>query len=340
MNDLQTVLIVDDEPAVRDLMARWAVSLGLRASTAANADEALATLRTRQYDLAVIDVMMPGHDGLWLAAALHREHPHTAVVLATAYTDLLTTDEAQERPLADLLIKPFQRDRFSLAVDRGRQWRKRVLEELRWHGVLTMEVRDRTVRICAEIQQRVANGATDIDALASFVWEQTPETAAHAERVARYAQSVAREMGVHNPGDRTLAIAAQFHDVGKAAMPTALLSKPSPLTLGEIAVMQLHVEMGAEILEAMPSLAHAAPFVLASHEWFSGGGYPARVSGAQIPLISRIIAAVDAYDAMTQDRSYRSRLDAPDAIGELMRCTPTQFDPDVVTAFLAILGRH
>src|SRR6266540_973113 len=118
MTALSSVLIVDDEPAVRDLMARWVTSLGLRPKTAASADEALEALREQHCDLAVIDVMMPGHDGLWLATQLQRDHPHTAVVIATAYTDLLDGD-SQQRPIADMLIKPFQRDRFALAVDRS-----------------------------------------------------------------------------------------------------------------------------------------------------------------------------------------------------------------------------
>ena len=126
---MTSVLIVDDEPAVRDIMARWVTALGLEPRTAANADEALATLRTHHYDLAVIDIMMPGHDGLWLATQLQRDHPHTAVVIATAYSDLLEGD-APDRPIADVLVKPFQRERFALAVDRGRQWRKEALEEL------------------------------------------------------------------------------------------------------------------------------------------------------------------------------------------------------------------
>src|SRR4051794_41643424 len=84
MTPLTSVLIVDDEPAVRDLMSRWVTSLGLRAQTASNADEALASMRLRHYDLAVIDVMMPGRDGLWLAAQLRREHPPTAGGLGPA----------------------------------------------------------------------------------------------------------------------------------------------------------------------------------------------------------------------------------------------------------------
>ena len=147
MTPLTSVLIVDDEPAVRDLMSRWVSALGLQPRPQASAAEALATLRTQHYDLAVIDVMMPGHDGLWLANEVQRDHPHTAVVIATAYTELLD-GEAQHPPIADFLIKPFQRERFALAVDRGRQWRKQALEEMHWHAVLSIELRDRAAAIC------------------------------------------------------------------------------------------------------------------------------------------------------------------------------------------------
>ena len=339
MTPLTSVLIVDDEPAVRDLMARWVSALGLRPQTAANAAEALATLRTQQYDLAVIDVMMPGHDGLWLANEVHRDHPHTAVVIATAYTELLD-GEAQQQPVADFLIKPFQRERFALAVDRGRQWRKQTLEEMHWHAMLSIELRDRAADICAQLQERAAAGENESDALLALAAERMPDTAEHGERVARFAYSVAREMGVLLDVGPELTIGARFHDIGKIAIPEALLSKPSPLTEGEKAIVRQHVDVGAEILQATQTLASAAPIVGASHEWFNGGGYPWKLAGDEIPLASRIIAVVDAYDAMTQHRAYRVSLDSTDAVNELLRCCPTQFDPEVVAAFLAVLGRH
>jgi putative nucleotidyltransferase with HDIG domain len=339
MTPLTTVLIVDDEPAVRDLMARWVTALGLRPQTAANADEALASLRLHHYDLAVIDVMMPGHDGLWLANEVQRDHPNTAVVIATAFTELLEGD-AQQRPIADFLIKPFQRERFALAVDRGRQWRKQALEEVQWHAVLSLELRDRAQQFSTILGERAVQGISETDALMELAMERIPETAAHGERVARYAQSVAREMGLEEELGPGLVNAARFHDIGKAAMPDALLSKPGPLTPGEMAIMRQHVDVGAEILDATRTLDQAADAVRASHEWFSGGGYPRKIAGEAIPLASRIIAAVDAYDAMTQDRAYRARFDSSDAVAELLRCCPTQFDPRVVNAFLAVLGRH
>ena len=339
MTPMTSVLIVDDEPAVRELMSRWVASLGLRPQTACSADEALATLRVQHYDLAVIDVMMPGHDGLWLATELQRDHPHTAVVIATAYTELLHSD-TEQRPIADLLVKPFQRERFVLAVDRGRQWRKQALEEVRWHAQLSLELDDRAEEVGAIIRTRAAEGMSEIDALVALSAERMPETLAHSERVARYAQSVAREMGVDAVLGPTLELAARFHDVGKAAMPAALLTKPSPLTPGEMAIMRRHVDIGADLLACTVALSETAPIVLASHEWFSGGGYPRKLRGTAILLASRVIAVADSYDAMTQDRAYRIRSDSADAVAELLRCSPAQFDPAVVDAFLRVLGRH
>jgi putative nucleotidyltransferase with HDIG domain len=238
-----------------------------------------------------------------------------------------------------MLVKPFQRDRFELAVDRGRQWRKETLEELQWHARLSIEVQDRAEHVIKEVADRPVHVA-EAAALTALAVERMPETMAHAERVSRFAQSVAREMGVDTELGTTLELAARFHDIGKVAMPEALLTKPSPLTPGELAIMRRHVELGAEILEATQSLKAIAPFVLTSHEWFNGGGYPRRLVGANIPLVTRIITVVDAYDAMTQDRSYRMGTHLRDAVAELLRCTPRQFDPEIVTAFLSVLGTH
>jgi HD-GYP domain-containing protein (c-di-GMP phosphodiesterase class II) len=236
-------------------------------------------------------------------------------------------------------VKPFHRDRFALAVDRGRQWRKQALEELHWHAILSVELEDRAAQICAAIRGRT-EGATESEALAAIAAERAPGLMIHAERVTRYAVAVGRELAIDAVTASALEIAARFHDIGKAAVPEALLTKPSPLTPGERAIMQRHVDIGARILASTVTLSAAAPFVLAAHEWFGGGGYPRKIAGIAIPLASRIIAVADAYDAMTQDRHYHSSLDSGDAVAELLRCCPAQFDSEVVGAFLAVLGRH
>jgi putative nucleotidyltransferase with HDIG domain len=173
--------------------------------------------------------------------------------------------------------------------------------------------------------------------------ERTPETMAHGERVARYAVSVARALGAlgsTGPMLDQLDRAARFHDIGKLAIPDSLLNKPSPLTPAEQSIVRHHVDAGAEILASGRTTHDLAAIALASHEWFGGGGYPLQMAGAAIPVASRIIGVVDAYDAMTQHRQHRQRLDSVEAVSELLRCSGTQFDPEVVDAFLTVLSRH
>jgi response regulator RpfG family c-di-GMP phosphodiesterase len=336
---LTSVLIVDDEPAVRELMARWVSSLGLQPTKAANADEAMDILRRQHHDLAVIDVMMPGKNGLWLAGEVRRDHPHTAVVIATAYTEMLES-APPATPIADLLIKPFKRERFVLAVDRGREWCRQAVAELEWHARLSNELRERIDEIRARIEHDRATGGDESETLIALAAGRAPYVIEHSERVARFALAVAKEMKLPAHEASAVELAARFHDIGKIAVPDALLTKPSPLTPGEVAIMRRHVNAGSELVGATVALAAIEPIVHASHEWFGGGGYPEKLAGSAIPLAARIIAVVDAYDAMTHDRAYRARLDSAEAVSELLRCAPTQFDPDIVIAFLNVLGRH
>jgi len=334
------VLIVDDEPAVRDVIARWATSCGLRPVGAACAEDALATLRVQPCDLAVVDVMMPGHDGLWLLEQMHREDPQIAVVLATAYSDLLESGRTPP-DCADLLVKPFHRERFELAIERGRYWRRDAIADLQWAAQLNLEVNDAADGFARALTTRIVrDGVEEIAALTSLAIERIPRTAAHGERVARYVCAMTRELGVSAGEADLIDVAARFHDIGKAAMPMALLTKPSSLTHGEETIMRRHVDVGADLLSALPSAADAAPLVRASHEWFGGSGYPRGLAGSKIPLGSRLIAVADAYDAITQDRVYRHSAESAQAVNELRRCSPSQFDPSLVDLFLRILSCH
>jgi len=333
-----SVLIVDDDRATRELMARWVSALGLRVETAGSASEALATLARRHYDLAVVDVIMPGHDGLWLTQQLRRDYPHTAVVIATGYSDQI--NEARHYPIADLLVKPFPRERFVEAIERGRQWRKEALDDLWDHARLSLELTDRVTAITESVRQLMRTGRQEADALTAIAAERAPDMIPHAERVARYAMGVARDLDVDGSLLPEIEIAARFHDIGKLAMPRAILLKPGSLTPGEQAIMRRYAEIGADLLEATRTLNRAAPIVRATHEWFGGGGYPLRLAGEAIPLASRIIAVVDAFDTMVHPRTYKPSCQPAQAAAEILEHTPDQFDPAVVTAFFELRKRN
>ena len=193
MDSNMSVLIVDDEPAVRQLMSRWAASHGLHTGTASNSEEALQVLETRPWDLAVIDVMMPGKNGLWLARELRRIHPNTAVVLATAYTELF--DQPSDTPaVADLLIKPFKRTRFMLALDRGLHWHEQAQAEIVRHAELTRETTARVEAIAAHLASTRLNAGDEIAMLSALMADEIPDVLAHAERVRRFSAAMARSM--------------------------------------------------------------------------------------------------------------------------------------------------
>jgi two-component system, cell cycle response regulator len=135
-----------------------------------------------------------------------------------------------------------------------------------------------------------------------------------------------------------LARAAELHDVGKMAIPDAILSKPGALDEQEWAFMRRHTIFGERILSAAPALLPVAKVVRSTHERYDGDGYPDRLAGEEIPLGARIIAVCDAFHAMISNRPYRKGMNMEEALEELQRCSGTQFDPAVVDAFREAFG--
>ncbi len=164
-------------------------------------------------------------------------------------------------------------------------------------------------------------------------------SARHSETVGRYAELMARELGLSERRVGRVRLAGLLHDIGKVGVPDAILLKPGKLTDEERKVITRHPELGAQILEH-PSLRDVQAWVLAHHERPDGHGYPRGLFGPELPLEARIIAVADAYEAMTSDRSYRDAIGQSRARAELRRHAGTQFDADVVNAFLAVLDRE
>ena len=171
------------------------------------------------------------------------------------------------------------------------------------------------------------------DALLQALQEREPDLRGHVDDVAELAVAVGRKMGLDSDELHQVARAADLHDVGKLAVPDAILNKPGPLDDAEWGFMRQHTIVGDRILSAAPALEPVAKLVRASHERYDGRGYPDKLAGDDIPLGARIVAVCDAYHAMTSDRPYRKAMAMRSAIMELRRCAGLQFDPDVVKAF-------
>jgi diguanylate cyclase (GGDEF)-like protein len=171
------------------------------------------------------------------------------------------------------------------------------------------------------------------DVLLKVLSERNAGLRDHLTGVAALAMHTAEQLALDSSEVKRIGLAAELHDVGKTAIPDAILNKPGPLDDGEWGFMRRHTLIGERIILAAPSLAPTAELVRSSHEAFDGSGYPDALRGDAIPLGARIIAVCDAFDAMVSDRAYRAAMPVHEAIAELHRCAGTQFDPDVVAAF-------
>ncbi len=219
-----------------------------------------------------------------------------------------------------------------------------ALKTAKWNG------RDRTVLHNAAMRSTPERDDEDRDVaserflavmldLAEAIDLRFSGSARHSETVGRYAEMMARELGLSAQRTTRVRLAGMLHDIGKVGVPDGILHKPGKLTDAEFAVIKRHPELGAQMLDH-PSLTDVREWVSQHHEQPDGRGYPQGLSDEEIPLEARIIAVADAYEAMTSDRSYRSSLDHEAARAELERCAGTQFDPRVVRALLSLLERE
>jgi two-component system, cell cycle response regulator len=174
-------------------------------------------------------------------------------------------------------------------------------------------------------------------ALLQALEEREPELRGHLDHVAELSQAVGRSLGLTGAELEDVARAAQLHDVGKVAIPDAILQKREPLDAEEWDFIRSHTLVGARILGAAPALETVAKIVRASHERYDGGGYPDRLAGEEIPLGARIVAACDAYNSMISNRPYGRTLSSQEALDELRRCAGGQFDPAVVGAVCRVI---
>jgi len=232
----------------------------------------------------------------------------------------------------DYITKPFNFDVLLITIENA--LRKKDLER---------QVADYRANLEKKVgeQTDIINSMyiRSINAMVKLFDGKDPFTRGHSERVTHYSVAVAVELGVTGQELVDLRLAAMLHDLGKFFVRPETLIKPGKLSDEEWEEISRHPENAVQVLELIPSLVPLLPAIMHHHERFDGRGYPARLSGDKIPRASRIMAIADTFDAMTSTRAYRKALPVSVAITEIRRCSGTQFDPDIVPAFLACLPK-
>ncbi|MBO8128763.1 MAG: diguanylate cyclase [Peptococcaceae bacterium] len=231
----------------------------------------------------------------------------------------------------------FPKDPIQLSIALGTATKEKPTQDI--HEILK-KAEDRMYK-SKLVESKSARRST-IFSLQKTLQKKTCETEEHTRRLHKLALEMGHALDLPVNQLNDLALLAILHDIGKIAIPEEIIQKPSRLSPEEWKTMQKHAEIGCRIARSSPELAHIAEAILAHHERWDGTGYPQGLKGEEIPLISRIIAIVDAYDAMTHDRPYRKAISREEAIEELKKGAGSQFDPKLVEIFIKVLlnSRH
>jgi putative nucleotidyltransferase with HDIG domain len=332
---IPNILVVDDEPAVREYICDClTLRSSYRCTGVGDARAALAVARETSIDVALLDLTMPDDDGVTLARRLRDEVRDLAVVLITGTQSFDVAVEAMRIGVLDYLLKPFAMPELIDSVERAVAWRHAALRAHDEREDLQRQIGERATRLRQAFGDLDVASSAALEALLATLNQRNPGTLEHARRVARYATAVATTLGIEEPVLGAVEHGALLHDLGKVAIPDAVIHKPGPLTDDEFAIMRSHAQIGHDIVVTVPFLRPAAEIVLATHERYDGKGYPRGLAGEAIPIGARIIAVVDAFDALTSSRVYRDAVCIAAANAELVRGAGTHFDPAVVAAWL------
>jgi response regulator RpfG family c-di-GMP phosphodiesterase len=331
------VLIVDDEADLRWLLRSWVEAEGATALEADSAEAALALIaRQPAPAVALCDLRLPGEDGLWLAERLRAVSPETAVVMTTGVLEFQAAVTSLQAGVVDYLSKPFLHERFIEAFRRAfmAHQSRRALTQM--HA----ELAQRRAEIADALAELELNVTTSLEAMLEMLRARDPGSYAHSHRVAKLAVDLAMTLQIGEPQLSDIERAALLHNLGRLALPDALLSRPeaelSPADRARLRTYPLH---GHAMLKNVPFLTAANEIAVASHEHFDGTGFPHALRGDAIPLGARIIAVANAFDELVSGAAGRP-VPPAQAIEVLSTGRAAQFDPLALGALRVLqLGR-
>jgi putative nucleotidyltransferase with HDIG domain len=330
------ILVVDDDPHVRSMMGSTLELRGYSVKLAAGDREAFELLGLGHFDLVLTDIAMQDWSGINLLERILERQPTLPVVIVTAIHDIRVAIDTMRRGASDYLLKPFEQDQLISTVQRALTHRKALADSQNYQQRLEQIVLARTEMLHHAMRDLEHSHDVTLDALGDALDMRDSETKGHSRRVTAYTIALARAMGVPQEEAKVIARGAFLHDIGKMAIPDEILRKTGDLTPEEQKVMREHCLSGYQMLRKIPFLTGPAEIVFCHQECFDGSGYPRGLRGELIPIGARIFAVADALDAMTSDRPYRKSRSFEDASREIVVRAGTQFDPDVVAAYLKI----
>src|SRR5689334_24623534 len=315
--DRPTILVVEDDPHIREVLAGLLGALGYRLLMAVSAEQALDALNVVRPDLVLTDVHLGAMNGIELCARLKADPRYELmpVVILTSVNDLQARVAGLAAGADDFFTKPVE------------------FVELRTRLAALLPVK----LLLGQLERAEAV----ITTLALTIEARDPYTLGHCDRLSRYAVALGEALGLDQDMVRALRLGGYLHDLGKISVPDGILLKPGPLDPIEQERIRAHPGAGSDLVLGLHSLELVRPIMRHHHEKWDGSGYPDGLKGEAIPLGARIISVVDVFDALHTDRPYKAALPRSEAVSLLLRETDAGYwDPRVVDTFLDILRQY
>ena len=340
MKNKPKIMVVDDEQRNLRLMEALLFPLGYDLLLANSGEQALEMVMEYSPDVILLDIMMPKMDGFEVARRM-KGNENTCmipVVMVTNLSDVEDRVKALQAGADDFLSKPVDqlelRARVSSLVKV-----KAYNDHLRtYQEKLEIEVTERTQQLRLAMKQLRRASCETIYRLSRAAEHKDEDTAGHIQRVSHYAALISREIGLKEKTTESILLAAPMHDIGKIGVPDHILQKPGKLTPEEWTIMKRHTLFGAEILEGskVGFIRLAEVIALTHHEKWDGSGYPYGLAGKKIPLVGRIMALADVFDALTSKRPYKEPFSVEKSLDIIEKGRSNHFDPHLADVFLSL----
>ena len=324
------IIAVDDEGGIIDSLSVFLRRSGYTLVGCTNPLEAIERVKNEHFDLMLLDFIMTPIHGDKVVEEIRKFNQELYIILLTGHKDLAPPLETIKR----LSIQGYceKSDKFDQLL---------LLIESAIKSIKQMKIIREINTQLKESQENLEKAYLEsIEILRHTVEAKDIYTRGHSDRVSAYSVLIGKYMNLSEEDLHTLKIGGLFHDIGKIGIPDSILLKDAKLTDDEYSEIKNHPSIGKHILSNATIFQNIVPIVYHHHEKYDGHGYPAGLAGEDIPLLARISAVADTFDAMTSKRSYRNALPLEVVTEEIRKCSGTQFDPRIADVFLDILNNH